>query len=77
MVQDCSLDLDRSYRVAHTDAETIPQVGYLVLDEGQMTEHEVPTIVREVIEDYVRRHSPVARPAGGRWLPVARSQAGG
>jgi 5'-nucleotidase len=76
-VQDRSLDADRSYRVAHTDAETMPEVGYLVLDEGQATEHEVPTIVREVIEDYVHRHSPVARPVQGRWLPAPRSQTGG
>ena len=52
-------------------------LGCLVLDEGQRTEHEVPTIVREVIEDYVHRHSPVAWPAGGRWVPVPRSQTGG
>ena len=71
------LDPDRSYRLAHTDAETIPEVGYLVLDEGQTTEYEVPTIVREVIEDYVYRHSPVAQPARGRWLAVPGSSARG
>jgi 5'-nucleotidase len=71
------LDPDRSYRLAHTDAETIPEVGYLVLDEGQTTEYEVPTIVREVIEDYVYRHSPVAQPVRGRWLVVPESSARG
>jgi hypothetical protein len=55
----------------------MPEVGYLVLDEGQTTEHEVPTIVREVIEDYVHHHSPVARPVQGRWVPTPRSQTGG
>jgi 5'-nucleotidase len=67
------LDPDRSYRLAHTDAETIPRVGYLVLGEGQATEHEVPTIVREVIEDYVRQHSPVPPPASRRWRPISSS----
>jgi 5'-nucleotidase len=64
------LDPNRLYRLAHTDAETMSEVGYLVLDQGQTTYHEVPTILREVIEDYLRRHSPVPRPARGRWLPV-------
>jgi 2',3'-cyclic-nucleotide 2'-phosphodiesterase (5'-nucleotidase family) len=73
MVQGQPLDPHRLYRLAHTDAETIAEVGYLVLEEGQATEHEVPTIVREAIEDYVRRHSPVARPVSGRWWPVSRS----
>jgi 5'-nucleotidase len=71
------LDPDQLYRLAHTDAETIPEVGYLVLDEGQTTEYEVPTIVREVIEDYVYRHSPVAQPARGRWLAVPEPSARG
>ena len=69
--QDRPLELDRSYRLAHTDAETMPEVGYLVLGEAQTTEHEVPTIVREVIEDFVRRHSPASQPAGGRWVVVS------
>jgi 5'-nucleotidase len=62
------LDHAGMYRVAHTDAETMPDVGYLVLDESQTTEQEVPTILREVIEDYLGRHSPLPEPARGRWL---------
>jgi 5'-nucleotidase len=69
-VQGQLLDPNRLYRLAHTDAETMSELGYLVLDQGQMTYHEVPTILREVIEEYLRRHSPVPRPARGRWLPV-------
>lgn len=64
------LDALRVYSLAHTDAETIPEVGYLVLDEGQPSRHEVPTIVREVIEDYVRQGSPTPAPILGRWQPV-------
>jgi 5'-nucleotidase len=71
-VQGEVLELDRIYRLAHTDAETIPEVGYLVLDETQETKHEVPTIMREVIEWYVLQHSPVPPPAKGRWLIATR-----
>ncbi len=69
-VQGQLLDPNRLYRLAHTDAETMSEVGYLVLDQGQTTYHEVPIILREAIEDYLRRHSPMPRPARGRWLPV-------
>lgn len=69
-VQGQLLDPNRLYRLAHTDAETMSEVGYRVLDQGQTTYHEVPTILREAIEDYLRRHSPVPRPARGRWLPL-------
>jgi 2',3'-cyclic-nucleotide 2'-phosphodiesterase (5'-nucleotidase family) len=62
------LDPERLYRLAHTDAETMAEVGYLVLDEDQETKTEVPTILREVIEEYLVRHSPLPRPIGGRWL---------
>lgn len=58
---------ERLYRLAHTDAETIAEIGYLILDEGQNTEYEVPTILREAIEDYIRNHSPIPRPEEGRW----------
>jgi len=70
MVQGKPIDPNRLYCLAHTDAETMSKVGYLVLDRGQSTEQEVPTIVREVIEDYVRRHSPVPQPMQGRWLSI-------
>ena len=75
IVQGQPLNPNRLYRLAHTDAEMIPEVGYLLLDERQATEHEVPTIVREVIEDYVRRHSPLPQPVPGRWLLVSQSSA--
>ncbi len=70
MVQGEPIDPNRLYCLAHTDAETMSKVGYLVLDKGQSTEQEVPTILREVIEDYVRRHSPVPQPMQGRWLSI-------
>jgi hypothetical protein len=62
------LEPERQYRLAHTDAETLAEVGYLVLDEGQRPRYEVPTIVREVLEDYLRRHTPLPEPGRGRWF---------
>ncbi|MGD9093104.1 MAG: bifunctional UDP-sugar hydrolase/5'-nucleotidase [Anaerolineales bacterium] len=71
-----SMDPDHMYKLAHTDAETMGAYGYLVLNENQLTEHEVPTIVREAIEDYLRRHSPVAKPSQGRWIQTGSLPAG-
>lgn len=68
-VNDKVLDMNQHYRLAHTDAETIPDVGCLVLERGKETQSEVPTIVREVMEAYIRRHSPVS-PEMGRWRSV-------
>ncbi len=61
------LQLEQIYRVAHTDAETNPDVGYLVLDKDQSTEHEVPTILREALAEYLQTKSPFPEPARGRW----------
>ncbi|OGO21124.1 MAG: hypothetical protein A2Z14_15285, partial [Chloroflexi bacterium RBG_16_48_8] len=48
-IQGEPFSLDRVYPIAHTDAETMPEVGYFQVDEGQQTQYEVPTIVREAI----------------------------
>lgn len=75
LVNDEPLDMNRLYALAHTDAETIPNVGFLVLEQEQKTEFEVPTIVREVIEAYLHRHSPVSPVSRGRWCTRIRSAA--
>ncbi len=62
------LEKDRLYRLAHTDAETAPQVGYLKITEKQNIAQEMPTIVREVIADYVKKHEPLSRPKQDRWV---------
>ena len=64
------LEPARLYRLAHTDAETSPGTGYLSPDEGQPTQYEVPTILREAMADYLRQHSPLPAPATGRWVVV-------
>lgn len=71
-IQGKGLEPRRSYRLAHTDAETMPEIAYLRVEVGQVTRSEAPTILREVIEDYVRRHSPVQAPLQGRWLSSNR-----
>lgn len=65
------LELQRLYTVAHTDAEVITEnftAGYLILEENQVVRVEVPTILREAIEDYLAAHQLVRKPAGGRWV---------
>ena len=62
------LEPNRAYRVAHTDVECMGERGYLVLEEGQAPAYEVPTILREAMEDYLQQHSPVPAPQSGRWV---------
>jgi 2',3'-cyclic-nucleotide 2'-phosphodiesterase (5'-nucleotidase family) len=66
-VQGAPLERERIYRVAHTDAETHPIVGYLNIEEAQVLKVEVPTILREAIADYMQAHAPVPPPTNGRW----------
>ncbi len=63
-----ALEPNRTYRIAHTDAETIPDVGYFEPGPGHPAFTEVPTILREVLADYIRDHSPVPEPKKGRWI---------
>ena len=41
----------REYRLAHTDAEGAQDYGYLKIDSTQTIETEVPTILREALEE--------------------------
>jgi 5'-nucleotidase len=69
------LDPQKNYRLAHTDAELSPEAGYLTLDENQYSDYEVPTILPEVLEEYIRTHSPVPKPEDGRWLKAESAAA--
>ncbi|MBI5035161.1 MAG: bifunctional metallophosphatase/5'-nucleotidase [Chloroflexi bacterium] len=64
-VGDESLQFNRKYVVAATDLEFFDLVGYLVIPQEQIT-YEVPTILPEVIEDYIAHHSPLDAPKSGR-----------
>lgn len=68
------LDPQRRYTVAGSDAEMTSlawedsdhsSLLSFELSEDDVT-YEVPTVLREVLEDYVREHSPVKPPAVGR-----------
>jgi 2',3'-cyclic-nucleotide 2'-phosphodiesterase (5'-nucleotidase family) len=67
LIQGEPLSLDHVYLVAHTDAETMREFGYFQLEQGQESKHEVPTIVREAIADYLQLYKPVPKPTRGRW----------
>ncbi len=67
-VGDLPLQMDRTYVVAGTDLEfwdAPGYPGYLPLAEDQI-ELEVPTIMAEVMEEYIARRSPLPAPALGR-----------
>jgi 2',3'-cyclic-nucleotide 2'-phosphodiesterase (5'-nucleotidase family) len=62
------MDPTRSYRVAHTDAEMMGGEGYFRFTEPLKSEQEVPTIVREAMEDHLKTYSPIPEPEFGRWI---------
>lgn len=66
------LDPERTYTLAHSDAETMRELAILALEPEQeaASEAEVPTVTREVIEDYLVRHAPVVAPPLGRWKRI-------
>jgi hypothetical protein len=51
-----------SYLVASTDMEFADFIGYLVIPVEDI-EFEVPTIIPEVLEDYIKKHSPLSPPS--------------
>jgi len=64
-VGDEPLQLDRHYVVAATDLEFYDFMGYLVIPSEQIR-FEVPTIMPEVLEDYIARRSPLGAPGVDR-----------
>jgi hypothetical protein len=64
-VGDGPIQPDQIYRIAATDMEFTDFIQYLPLPMTQF-EYEVPTIMPEVLEDYIARHSPLSRPVTGR-----------
>jgi len=59
------LEKDRKYIAAATDFELSDLAGYLVIPDEQV-EYEVPTIMPEVLEAYIMKHSPLPKPQNGR-----------
>lgn len=60
-----SLVMDRRYIVAGTDLEFSDVLGYLVVPERDIA-YEIPTILPEVMEEYILRRSPLSAPARER-----------
>ncbi|MEZ4769885.1 MAG: bifunctional UDP-sugar hydrolase/5'-nucleotidase [Caldilineales bacterium] len=68
-----TLDPARTYRVAGSDAEMTNLAwrdgegrSLLSFELGDDVTYEVPTTLRDVLEDYVRQHSPITPPLPGR-----------
>jgi hypothetical protein len=49
---------DKMYCIASTDWEFSEMVNYLVIPDEQI-EYELPTIMPEVLEDYIRKNTPM------------------
>jgi 5'-nucleotidase len=64
-----ALDLERTYTVAATDWELGHLTEYTHLDQSEVT-YDVPTIVREAMEEYLAEHSPISITVEGRIQPV-------
>jgi len=56
---------DKTYLVASTDMEFSEFTNYLIIPDDQI-EYEVPTIMPEVLEDYIRQNSPLQSPEMNR-----------
>ncbi len=67
LVANIPFQRDQTYRLAHTDAETMEEWGYIELAENQTSNYEVPTILREAIAEYLHQNSPVPPPIQGRY----------
>ncbi len=60
-----SLQADQKYVVASTDMEFSEFIGYLVIPDEQTT-YEVPTIMPEVLQDYLSANTPIRTIQDGR-----------
>jgi 5'-nucleotidase len=60
-----ALEEDKKYIVASTDMEFSEFINYLVIPDEQL-DYEVPTIMPEVLEDYIRQNSPLQAPDTNR-----------
>lgn len=63
------LDFERRYEVAATDWELGELTEYTHLDQREVT-YDVPTILREAMEEYLADHSPVSVTVEGRIQPL-------
>lgn len=64
-IQGEPLQEEKTYVVAASDFEFSEMTNYLVIPDEQV-EYELPTIMPEVLEDYIRKNSPVQVPETNR-----------
>ena len=55
------MEPEQKYVVASTDMEFSDWIGYLVVPDDEI-EFEVPTIMPEVLQEYILNHTPLVRP---------------
>jgi hypothetical protein len=65
-VGDTEVAPDRVYRVAGSDWELDTAGGYAKAEWGLRPTYETPTILRQVVEEYLRRASGKVKPEVGR-----------
>jgi 2',3'-cyclic-nucleotide 2'-phosphodiesterase (5'-nucleotidase family) len=56
-VGDQPMQMDQTYQVAASDFELEPVFGYVQEEWNVQPTYEVPTIIREVLEDYLQQHN--------------------
>jgi 2',3'-cyclic-nucleotide 2'-phosphodiesterase (5'-nucleotidase family) len=59
------LSEERVYRVATTDLEISEILGYLPIPDSQ-AQYEVPIVLPEIIEEYIKKHTPIQTVEMGR-----------
>lgn len=64
LVGGAPVDAGRAYRVAATDWELEDYGGYALAEWGLEPRFDVPTIVREALEEYLAAHRPLSVPMG-------------
>lgn len=65
LYNDIPMKDEETFLVATTDLEISEILGYLVIPENEV-QYEVPTVLPEIIEEYIRKHSPVKPVKMGR-----------
>jgi hypothetical protein len=65
-VGDAPVQPDRVYRVAGSDWELDTLGGYTKAEWGLRPTYDMPTILRQVVEDYLRKASSSVKPEVGR-----------
>jgi hypothetical protein len=72
LIVDQPVEPEQEYRVAGCDWELSEYGGYIDPQWGLKPRYELPMILRDVLEDYLLRHSPVHVEMGRLGLGMER-----